>query len=211
MTAGEAIVLVHGLWMPRQACAILAWRLRRAGFSTTLFGYPTIHATLAENAQRLKRCVKSCAATRVHVVAHSLGGLVALQMLAHDPDPAIGRLVLLGSPVRGSAAARALARHSAGRRLLGAGLLECMHAGFPIGPLPIDVGVIAGDVSLGLGRIMTLALPTPNDGAVGVSETLLPWAADQIIVRASHSSMLVSARVAQQTVRFLKFGKFLHA
>ncbi|HEV2286271.1 MAG TPA: hypothetical protein VGR80_09525, partial [Steroidobacteraceae bacterium] len=47
-----------------------------------------------------------------------------------------------------------------------------------------------------------------NDGTVAVSETRLPGATDHIVLPVSHLGMLVSARVAHETGRFLTEGRF---
>ena len=55
-----------------------------------------------------------------------------------------------------------------------------------------DLGVIAGNLPLGLGRLVG-PLDGPNDGTVLVEETRLPGAAAHLTVRTSHSSLVYSA------------------
>ena len=43
---------------------------------------------------------------RVHLVGHSMGGVLILRALQADPGMPPGRVVLMGAPVRGSAVAR---------------------------------------------------------------------------------------------------------
>ena len=78
----EMVVMVHGLRMPGWVMALLALRLRRCGFDTRVFSYPSVRTSLAENALQLSRFVARIAAPRIHFVGHSLGGLLVLQMLA---------------------------------------------------------------------------------------------------------------------------------
>src|SRR5690606_19274887 len=70
-----------------------------------------------------------------------------------------------------------------------------------------DVGVIAGSMKLGLGRLFA-HLETEHDGTVMVSETLLPGAKDHIVLAVTHTGMLFSAEVAEQAAHFLKHGAF---
>jgi hypothetical protein len=70
-----------------------------------------------------------------------------------------------------------------------------------------DLGVIAGDLAMGLGRLMG-RMPAPNDGTVWLDETDLPGATEQLQVRASHSGMMFSAEVARQVAAFLRDGRF---
>ncbi|MDH5241491.1 MAG: hypothetical protein OEW73_11970, partial [Gammaproteobacteria bacterium] len=70
------------------------------------------------------------------------------------------------------------------------------------------IGVIAGTVPLGLGRLFT-DFNEDNDGTISVSETRLQGARDHLILPVSHKGMLVSADVADQAAAFLKRGEFL--
>jgi hypothetical protein len=123
------------------------------------------------------------------------------------PDQRPGRIVTLGTPHVGSAAATALARYGIGKWLLG----ESVHAGLT-GELPPwndarDLGVIAGDTSVGLGRFVA-QFDSANDGTVAVAETRLPNASDHLVLPVSHLGMLVSATVAKETAWFLSRGRF---
>jgi pimeloyl-ACP methyl ester carboxylesterase len=142
----------------------------------------------------------------VHIVAHSLGGLVALEALEQDHDLPPGRVVLLGSPVQGSRAARSIAGWSFGPRLLGAlALAELARERRRRWTLPREIGLIAGSRSAGLGRLFA-DLPRPNDGTVCVDETELPGAIGHLILDVSHTGMLISSVVTRSLVKFLNFG-----
>jgi hypothetical protein len=71
-----------------------------------------------------------------------------------------------------------------------------------------DIGVIAGRMPVGAGRIVAPDLPAPHDGAVSVDETRLPAMCDHIVLNVSHSGMLVSRAVAHQICAFLRDGAF---
>ncbi len=59
-----------------------------------------------------------------------------------------------------------------------------------------EVGVIAGSMGLGLGRLFA-ELNADHDGTVMVDETRLPGAKDQVVLSTSHTGMLFSADVAR--------------
>jgi len=182
------------------------------------FSYPSVRATVAQNAAALRRYLASISADRLHLVAHSLGGLVTLRMfedIATEPGdgvPALppGRIVFMGSPVQGSKAARRLWRLplGLGRTLLGRTAGEVLV-------LPRerrwsgvrDLGVITGDLAFGAGRLLG-SMGEPNDGTVLVRETELPGATAQLRLRVSHSGMPFSAAVARQVAVFLREGRF---
>lgn len=205
----ETVVLVHGLWMRGWVMVWLAWRLRRCGFRTVLFSYPSVRCTLSQNALLLSKFVASLDAPRIHFFGHSLGGLVVMEMLATHPDPRTGRVVLAGSPCKPSYAAGKLARSGLGRKLIGHSILQCLAQAGSVCDERHEVGVIAGCKRLGAGRLIG-GVPQPNDGVVALAETVLSGAADRIVLDVCHSCMLLSLRVARQACAFLREGHFLH-
>jgi pimeloyl-ACP methyl ester carboxylesterase len=203
----QAVILVHGLWMRGPDMLLLRYRLRRCGFVTYQFSYPTTRCTVDESAQLLQRFIARIPETTVHWVAHSLGGLVVQRLFTQQPAQRPGRVVTLGTPYQGSAAARGLARFRAGRFFLGNsfrhGLAEQSRQWTAAQPL----GVIAGDLSIGGGRIFA-GLTSANDGTVGIDEARIPGATEQRVVHVSHMGLLLSPQVARLTCTFLRSGTF---
>lgn len=205
----ERVVLVHGLWMNALAMVPLQARIARCGFRVERFGYRSVMGAPDHSAGRLSRFVSGLKADRVHLVGHSLGGILILRALAQQPDARIGRVVLLGTPLAGSRAGRGLSRFRVGRWMLGESRTLWQEASPPPAPAGVEVGVLAGNLAVGLGRIVA-RLTGPNDGAVTVAETAMPGAADSMVLRVSHSGLLVSGAVARQVCAFLKQGRFSH-
>ncbi len=144
----------------------------------------------------------------VHVVAHSLGGLVACEAFASHADLPMGRVLLLGAPVRGSRAAREVAARWYGPSMLGSlAVAELARERDCAWRSSREVGVIAGSLSVGLGRVFA-DLPQPNDGTVCVEETVLSGASAQLVLDVSHTGMLLSSAVAAAAVQFLSTGRF---
>ncbi|MHB9102569.1 MAG: alpha/beta hydrolase [Sulfuricella sp.] len=207
----EVVVLVHGLWMSGWVMRLLGLRLRRCGFHVAVFSYPSLRCSLSQSALRLSRFAAGLDAARVHFVGHSLGGLVVVQMLADCPQTRAGRVVLMGTPYRASHVARKLSRTALGKWLVGRGMAQWLDQHLPVRAAQqqqYEAGVISGYRSLGSGKLLG-GLPRPNDGVVAVEETLVPGTRDQILLKVSHSGMLVSAGVARQVCAFLKHGHFL--
>ncbi len=190
---GETVVLVHGLWMAGLELLPLARRLRADGFRCVLHRYPSTRQPSRENAERLADRLALLGPGRVHVVAHSYGGLVTLRALGLGRGLPPGRVVLLGVPVNGSAPARRLAAHPWLRRPFG-------HS------LQGGLGVVAGSLPLGLGGLVA-GFDEPHDGTVAVSETRLDAATDRLVARVSHFGLLFSPRVAEAVARFLRTGR----
>ena len=76
MDSRESVVLVNGLWLGDPALWPLARRLRRAGFQTFRFSYPSVRQDLRANAAQLHEFLSRVPGTIVHLVGYSLGGLV---------------------------------------------------------------------------------------------------------------------------------------
>lgn len=203
----EVVVLVHGLWMPARVMAVLARRLQRAGWRTRSFSYSSRHATTRHNAAALAEFIQGIPAARVHFVAHSLGGLVVMQLLRDFPGQRPGRVVVLGTPYLGSHVARRLSRHAWGRWLCGLSLEGGLLGDGPRWPGGRQLGVIAGTMPIGAGWL-TPGLARPNDGTVAVAETVVAARSDAITVPVTHSALLFSATVARRVAYFLATGRF---
>jgi pimeloyl-ACP methyl ester carboxylesterase len=208
-SAPALVILVPGLWMSGLQLTMIRRRLEADGALRALFfTYPTIVGSMSDHVRRLLDWVHAHPSERLHFVGHSLGGLVILRALQVTDDLPPGRAVLLGSPLQGSRTAQRFARLPFGRALLGGALAEeCIEWSPREWSGRRDVGVIAGSMGVGIGRLLG-ALEDTHDGTVTVEETRLPGAKDHIVVAASHTGLLLSAEVAAQTRHFLEHGEF---
>lgn len=207
-TTTEPVIIIHGLWVPGLIMGLLARRIARDGFAARTYAYPSMRLTLRENAERFARYCTSLAAPRVHIIAHSMGGLVALKMLEMNPPLRCGRLVLIGAPYAGSFAAQRLARLPGGNALLGRSIAEWLSSPRPKPNGDVEIGIIAGTRGYGLGRLIAPDLPQPHDGVVALAETLIPGVTRRIELKVGHTEMLISREVARQCCAFLRSGQF---
>ena len=189
----ESIVLVHGLWMTGREMRVLGGRLEESGFRVRYFRYRSWRGGLAQAAGALREFVEATEGDRLHLVGHSLGGVVIAKMLEEAPLSRPGRVAMLGSPMRGSAAARIMSRCRAGRWLVGGVIREGILEHGPKWPGGRELLVVAGDIPLGSGLL--LGLRKPHDGVVRVEETRVEGART-VTVRASHVGLLLSRKVA---------------
>jgi pimeloyl-ACP methyl ester carboxylesterase len=201
----QPVILLHGLLMRGPALWPLARLLRRRGFDPILFDYPTLWRAPTISMEQLAMRLYPFGAGKVHVVGHSLGGLVALETLNRYQGLPPGRVACLGTPLAGSSAARGLAAKGLG--LLNGRSGPLLRGGLSQLPMNREVGVIAGSHSLGLGRYFG-PFDGLNDGTVAVWETRLPGLSDHLVVPISHSGLMFSRQVGEFVANFLEFGVF---
>ncbi|MCC7463961.1 MAG: alpha/beta hydrolase [Gammaproteobacteria bacterium] len=206
---GDAVVYGHGLWLSGREAVLLRRRIgSERGCRWVTFGYSSLRESLADITQRLAACVRGVAAARVHLVGHSLGGLVILRCVERCHDLPPGRVVFLGTPAVASAAARRVARLRIGRAVMGPVVAaELLRDHARCWGVDRELGLIAGSRSRGAGRLVT-DFTGANDGTVAVAETRLPGATAHLTLPVSHIGMLLSARVAREVGSFLEHGRF---
>jgi pimeloyl-ACP methyl ester carboxylesterase len=203
------VVYVHGLWMPGEESLVLRRRLAHEfGLTLHSFRYSAASSTMSAVTARLEALVRELQAPVVHLVGHSLGGLVIYRFLERFPEQPAGGVVFLGTPCVGSRAAERAARFAPVAHLMGKSVAEELlqpqerrwtHAR--------PLGIIAGTQPIGVGQLLA-NFDEENDGTIAVSETRMPGAADHIVLPVSHLGMLLSARVAHETGLFLTQGRF---
>ncbi len=114
LAARIPVLLVHGLIDNRSIFAVMRRSLRRRGFASVCsWNYSPMLRDIARAAQDLAAHVEHiCAQTgheRIHVVGHSLGGLIARHYVQlQGGDRRVASLVTLGTPHGGSLLAHAL-------------------------------------------------------------------------------------------------------
>ena len=214
MRSIDTVVCVHGYLSHGLGMYLIKRRLEREyGMRALLFSYASVSDTLNENAAALSAFIHEQQLDGIHIIGHSLGGVLALRALAMDPNSLPGRVVCLGSPLTGSRAAKILGELAWAEDIIGRSLPDgVIHQAANEWAAPVarqyEIGVIAGTSPLGLGRLVA-DFDEDNDGTIAVSETRLDGAKDHLPMRVSHKGMLVSSDVADQAAAFLRRGEFL--
>ena len=202
---GVHVIVIHGLWMRAFAMRPLCGRLGEAGYRSERLDYASVWHGPERCIDAVAERLSASSPGAVHLVGHSLGGLIALHACARAASRGV-RVVCLGSPLTGSDVARALGRQALTRWALGRSH-ELLCAGTQALEVQAEVGMIAGTRKKGLGHLVA-ALESPHDGTVSLSETRWPALVDHVCVDASHSGLLFSRDAAAQAVEFLRYGRF---
>lgn len=210
----DTVICLHGFWSHGAGMYLIKRRLESEyGYRSLLFNYSSVRGTLDENAAALAAFIEEQGIEATHIVGHSLGGVVALRMYANHSPTLPGRVVCLGSPLTGSRAAEFLVEQNWAEPFVGHSLAKgvldepATHWAADVCGKR-EVGVIAGNASIGLGQFVA-RFDEDNDGTVAVSETILPGVRDHLVMPVSHNGMLLSSRVVDQAAAFLKRGEFL--
>lgn len=216
MTTPIRTILLHGLHMNTWQLRTLAKQVQTSGFDTHCFGYFSVLQTISQHSHRLHQWLDKHHEpdAPLHLVGHSLGGLVIRDFLANYPKWQVKRCVTLGTPHQGSICASYAKRYA--RPLVHQAMPNALDGNCPLPPPHIEFGVIAGNKPIGLGLpILSLhnrkhKLNAQHDGTVFVSESTLINAQDYLLLPVSHTGLLFDRQVARQTVHFLQHGKFDH-
>lgn len=202
------VILLHGLHMHAWVMKPFANLLIHQGFGVSIFGYLSVWRALSQHTLALHHFVEHQPKSEsLHFVGHSLGGLVLRHFAAQYSECITGRIVTLGTPHLGSAAAERVCRLGLRKPVLGGSYRLALDGNAPLLPEKIELGSIAGNKPQGLGRV--LGLHGEHDGTVLVNETKCKNLRDHIVLPVSHSGMLFSQEVANQTAYFLNHGRFL--
>ena len=213
-----AVLVLHGLGEGRHSMQPLVDHLRDAVDATVMaVGYASPRAGIDEHARSLAAVVGSLPKeSLVSFVGHSLGGLVIRRWMAmadRDTVARVGRVVMLGSPNRGSDLARMASRiwlvslvaDGAAREL--AIDWDRIEGSLAVPPCPF--GIVAG--GRGDGRGYSDLLEGDDDAVVRVEETRLEGADDFLLLPVRHAAMMKSEPVQRATAEFLRSGRFTPA
>jgi hypothetical protein len=210
----ECVVLVHGLWRSGFAMRSIASYLEEHGYQTVSVDYPSTQEEIPDLVQgyllnSYDACVET-GAKRIHLVSHSMGGILIRQFLQSRTLPIGSKVVMLSPPNQGSELSERFGESWWYQWAVGpAGVsLSTKHNGIITRLKAIDetVGVIAAYRDWSLWPESWL--PQPNDGTVSVESMKLPEMDDFILVNSGHALMRFDDEVQRQIRAFLASGTF---
>ncbi len=210
--ARGTVVLLHGLGRGAGSMRKLERALSADGYAVCPIDYPSTRFGPPELVRQVTAAIEQCAggAQPLHVVTHSLGGILTRAWAREHRAALTGRVVMLAPPNHGSELGDLAARSGLLRAVLGptgADLGTGPHS-FPNrqAPAAFAVGVVAGTKSLHpLGSFL---MDAPNDGTVTVQSARLPGMHDFATVDRAHSFIMGAPEVIFEVRSFLASGCF---
>jgi pimeloyl-ACP methyl ester carboxylesterase len=210
----DGVVLLHGISRTSRSFRRMQTAIEASGFVTLNLDYASRRKALESLAEDIHPAIELFASGiegSIHFVGHSMGGLLARAYLARYRPRRLGRVVMLGTPNSGSEIADRLKNVRAYRAWFGpAGqqLITQRDAALDAILPPVDyaVGIIAGNRSVY--PISSAFLPKPHDGRVSVENTRLDGMMDHVVIAVSHPSLVRNRLALQQTIAFLRDGRF---
>lgn len=187
---GRPVIFVHGYFQNRIDFLYLAKEMRAAGFGPLYgFNYPWFLSVRA-NAKRLSAFIQRVCEERkcdaVDLVCHSLGGLVAVEVLQHEA-PRVHACVTIASP-HGGIAYRGPIVGKSGRDLRATSKLVAAHAQTKLG-------------------VPFLSIYSSHDNVVfpaRSSSLVARGGRDHMVGEMPHLAILFSPEVSKETIRFLR-------
>ena len=215
--ARRLVVLVHGLWRSSASFGRMQRALEAHGYEVLAFDYPSTRARIEDHAAALGTAIArglaaGPAPAELHLVGHSMGGLVIQQWLrTRAPDvPLPARCVFVATPHRGAMLAELRCRWWPFRLAMGDQAALQLRPTDPFHQQPLPEGVALGAIAGSAAWVLMGAsdLPGADDGTVRVVEATLPEPHPTVLVAHGHTAIANATATIRQVLHFLKNACF---
>jgi esterase/lipase len=211
--ADEYVVILHGIARSKSHMEGLEKYLSQNGYDVINLNYPSTDYSLEELTKILKKEISSKITQnkKVNFVGYSMGGLLVRIILAQQTYKNMGRVVQLAAPNQGSEVSDFVKNWWLYQKIYGPAGQQLTTDQKKIANLldkkiDYDLGVIAGNFTID--PISSMIIPGNDDGKVSIESTKVKGMKEHIVVSASHTFFPSNKQVQEQTLNFLRDGKF---
>jgi triacylglycerol lipase len=208
---GDLVVLLHGLWRGWRTMDPLARHLTREGFSTLNIPYPSARLPIPQLVEHVRREITATGCEGpVHLVTHSLGGIIARSLLGAEVPWKCGRLIMLAPPNQGSEIVDWILRVPLSGLVLGPAGRALGRQGIPASLPPLPAGLEAAAVMGSRPSIPVFRrlLEAENDGIVSVSGGRIPGLQGFAVLETDHTFIPTHPEVMRLCPVFLRTGQW---
>ena len=209
---GETVIFIHGLFRGPRSLLSLAKKVSEHGYRCLIHGYPSTQKKLHEHADEFEHSLSRIIRERIHasprersihLVTHSMGGIVAriaLSQLHQDNLIYFDKLIMLTPPNQGSALARLISQLSP---TLSDSIIKPLvemsnHKDSAIRQIPVPKKVRIGIIA------------AKYDHACPPESTKIDQQTDHIVLNSGHSFIMNYAETSRQVLSFLMNDHFDH-
>ncbi len=208
--AQEHVVLLHGLARSAASMNKMQRALVNEGYQVHNLSYDSRQHGIEQLAESVHQQIRTqtTKATKVHIVTHSLGGILVRQIQATTPLPKLARVVMLSPPNAGSEVVDKIGHWWLFQKINGpAGQQLGTGKDSFIGQLPainFDCAVITGDRSINW--INSLMIPGHDDGKVSTTSARVAGMRAYKVLHATHPMIMKKQAVIQEVIHYLQTG-----
>ena len=207
--SGTAVIALHGILRSSKTWAEMQRVLEPDGYTFINFDYPSTQRPISDFADQLQALITTLdGIERIHLIGHSMGGLVVRRWCQQYADPRMGRLLMIGTPNSGAEIASMLKKNLLFQLIMGPSgqqLVADPDEFISTLPLPtMEFAVIAG--AKGTPDGFNPLIPGDDDGVVTVQSARLPGAVDYVSFPALHSFQPWNPEVMAAARLYLKTG-----
>lgn len=213
---GDAVVLLHGIGRTKASMEEMAGEFQKNGYRVLNLDYKSRDYSITQLTDDIHAEIKAFnkgAKKKLHFVGYSMGGLVARAYIKRHRPRNLGRVVVMGSPNKGSEVADFMRDTLAYQSVYGpAGQELTTKQDYDrlLGKVTYELGSIAGDRSIDPVSSWVLINGT-DDGKVSIESTKVKGMKDHIVLHAAHTFMMSNDEAIKQSHYFIEHGKFDHA
>lgn len=212
MLIAEHVILIHGLARTASSMGRIESRLLEESYNVVNIDYPSREFEIPQLARYVRQKIEENTqdSKRIHIVTHSMGGIIVRQIQNTEPIHNLGRVVMLSPPNQGSEIVDKLSHLSLFKKINGpAGTqLGTNKNSFVrgLGPVNFDLGIITGCRTVN--PILSLMIPGKDDGKVSTNSAQVAGMRDYLVVPSSHTFIMRNSHAIEEVIYFLEHSRF---